>query len=272
VPRRESCIEAGDSLTTEVVEAYGARLVLSAPDHELMGHILDRLPPGWRRCGEDVSLGAVAWQFELQREGDAYRIRAADGLERRVGDLDLAIQMLRTQMRRYVGHYAPDLVFVHAGVVAHMGQAILLPGESFSGKSTLVDALVRAGADFYSDEFAVLDGRGRALQYREPLIMRVPGGTEELDIAPAMEQPPIAIGMVAIATYTPGSTWLPARLSVGAGVLAMLEHAVPARQRPADTIAALSQALEQSVILRGERGEADETARALLDLAEASWG
>ncbi len=54
---------------------------------------------------------------------------------------------------------ASDCLFVHAGAVAvgWQRQAILIPGRSFAGKTTLVKALVEAGAVYYSDEFAVLD-------------------------------------------------------------------------------------------------------------------
>src|ERR671929_229610 len=63
----------------------------------------------------------------------------------------------------------------HAGVVGWQGRAILIPGRSFSGKSTLVAALVRAGATYYSDEFAVLDERGRVHPFPKKLSMRLEG-------------------------------------------------------------------------------------------------
>ena len=55
----------------------------------------------------------------------------------------------------------PDRVAVHAGVVAFAGRAVVIPGPSHSGKSTLVQALVEAGATYLSDEFALLDEAGR---------------------------------------------------------------------------------------------------------------
>ena len=44
-----------------------------------------------------------------------------------------------------------------------------LPGSSFTGKTTLVAALVRAGATYYSDEYAVLDERRARASLPEPL-------------------------------------------------------------------------------------------------------
>ena len=252
-----------------MVEAYGARLAVSAPDTEVLTRIIDGLPRGWTVSAEPVTEDTVEWRFAVLREGYGYRIKDGDGSERACPDLELAIWMLRTQMRRYIGHHAPDLVFIHSGVVAHKGLAILLPGPSFAGKSTLVAALVRAGADFYSDEFAILDSDGVVLQYREPLMIRGLHGTEEVDIGPVIVQPPISVGLVALAMYKPGAAWLPRRLTAAAGVLAMMEHAVPARERPAETLSTLGVALRNAVILQGERGEADETAQALLDAVAA---
>ena len=64
---------------------------------------------------------------------------------------------------------AQDCLFVHAGVVGWQGKAILIPGRSFSGKTTLVKALIEAGATYYSDEFAILDRQGLVHPYPLPL-------------------------------------------------------------------------------------------------------
>src|SRR5438094_6797894 len=57
---------------------------------------------------------------------------------------------------------APRRTFLHAGVVGWRGRALVLPGRSRAGKSTLVAELVRAGATYLSDEYAVLDDAARA--------------------------------------------------------------------------------------------------------------
>ena len=68
----------------------------------------------------------------------------------------------------HLAERARNRIFIHAGVVGWQGRAIVIPGRSFSGKSTLVAALLQAGATYYSDEFAVLDGRG----YVHPFLAR----------------------------------------------------------------------------------------------------
>jgi hypothetical protein len=264
--------DADEPTQTAVVEAYGARLAVSAPDADALRAILDGLPRGWAVSGEDVPHEAIEWRFAVLRNGDGYRTRDNHGQERECSDLELATWMLRTQMRRFVGYHSPDLIFVHAGVVAHSGRAILLPGHSFAGKSTLVEALVRARADFYSDEYAMLDKEGRVAHYLEPLSVRGSQGQEEIELGSTAVQQPAPVGLVAMTVYKPGSSWSPRRLTAGEGVVAMMQHAVPARDRPAETLAALRLALADAEILQGERGEADETARALLDAVSAMRG
>jgi len=60
-------------------------------------------------------------------------------------------------------------------VVAWEGKGIVIPGRSFSGKSTLVAELLRAGATYYSDEYAVFDKHGRVHPFPKDLEMRTNG-------------------------------------------------------------------------------------------------
>lgn len=254
------------SVATAVVEAYGAHLAVSAPDREALREIIDGLPRGWAECGPEIKYSEIKWRFGVRRDGSGFRVRDNHGREVPAPDLDLAIWMLRTQMRRFVGYHAQDLIFIHAGVVASRGSAIVLPGRSFAGKTTLVEALVRAGAELFSDEYAMIDSEGRVAHYREPLSVRGPRGQEEIDLGSGELQEPVPVGLVVLTVYKPGSKWSPQPLSIGRGIVAVMEHAVPARDRPADTLAALRMALADALILQSDRGEADETARLLLDL------
>ena len=64
-----------------------------------------------------------------------------------------------------VAEFSPQAVFLHAGVAVWNGAAILIPGRSHAGKSTLIKSLIEAGAVYYSDEFAPVlpDGFGNSL-------------------------------------------------------------------------------------------------------------
>jgi hypothetical protein len=187
---------------------------------------------------------------------------------------EYALTAFETQIQGHIAIEAKDFVFIHAGAVADGGRAIVIPGITFSGKTTLVRALVDAGAVYYSDEFAVLDESGRVHPYPKRLTIRRPHHgaddypVEQLGGVAGAE--PLGIGLVIATQFRPGAQWLPHRLSAGAGALAVLQHAVPAQERPEQTLRVLKNALDGAVILQGERGEADEVARELLDTLRAA--
>lgn len=253
---------------TAVVEAYGAHLTLRLPDAELLRAMLERLPSGWSLSDARSAPAANGWRFTVTRDENGYCAASTDGPGALCGDVEQLAGALRTHMRRYVGHHAPDLTFVHAGVVAHHGRAILLPGASFAGKSTLVAALVREGAAYYSDEFALIDHDGLVHQYLEPLSLRDPSCADPLPHPDPILREPVRVGLVALTAYEHDSIWEPSVLTTGAGIVAVMAHALPARQRPAQTLVVLERALSRAVVLEGRRGDATGAAGVILEAAE----
>ncbi len=150
------------------------------------------------------------------------------------------------------------------------GRAILVPGTSFSGKTTVVAAMVRAGASYYSDEYAVLDSRGRVHPYARPLLVRegdagLPRQVRVEEIGGRAGHKPLPIGLVVDSPYKPGSTWRPPQLlSPGRGVMALLAHTVPARLRPQFALATLKSVVHHVPVLKGPRGEAEDVAASVL--------
>ena len=129
---------------------------------------------------------------------------------------------------------------------------------------------MRAGATYYSDEYAVLDGRGRVHPYARPLRLRPRAGEAG---TPAPRDPsglrvgkrPLPVGVVAMTQYEPGARWDPKALSPGQAVLALMETAVPVRNRPEATMSALREVVARAPVVRGPRGEVEEAVERLLD-------
>jgi hypothetical protein len=86
-----------------------------------------------------------------------------------------ALEALESDLHRSVAERARRWCFVHAGVVGWRGRVIVIPGRSHSGKTTLVAEWLRAGALYYSDEYAVFDAMGRVHAYAKPLSLRQNG-------------------------------------------------------------------------------------------------
>jgi hypothetical protein len=189
------------------------------------------------------------------------------------------LAILESEIRQSVAAAARDRVFVHAGVVGWKGRAIVIPGRSRSGKTTLVAALVKAGATYYSDEFAVLDLQGRVHPFPKPLSLRGPGGCDihvrkqsAEDLGGRSGEGALPVGLVVLTSHRPGGEWSPVRMSPGQAVLETLAHTVPARLRPEASLVALERVVAGAVVLRGERGEAAETARLLVAEVGAAEG
>src|SRR6266542_1288072 len=86
-------------------------------------------------------------------------------------DPETVLDAFESNLQITVAEWSPLRVFVHAGVVEWKDKAIVIPGLSFT-KTTLVKHLVQAGAKYYSDEYAVLDGQGWVHPYPRPLGLR----------------------------------------------------------------------------------------------------
>jgi hypothetical protein len=235
------------------------------------------LPPGW----EPAPSPFVDRLFSLwvDPEGGSSprpsRVYTEGQRRARTVDLGEAFATLESEIRQGVAADTRERVFVHAGVAGWQGRAIVIPGRSRSGKTTLVAELVKGGAEYYSDEFAVLDAEGRVHPFPKLLSVRGEGGCDRHARRQSAEElggvcgrRPLTVGHVVLAEYREGAAWQPSELSPGQAVLEMISHTVPARLRPADSLAALERAVRHALVSQGERGEARELARHLLKAAE----
>jgi hypothetical protein len=144
-----------------------------------------------------------------------------------------------------------------------------MPGESHAGKSTLVAALVRAGAVYLSDDFAPFDTAGVVHPYARPLSIRSDGSAQvDYDVGSlggVAGVEPVSLGLVALTRYREGAQWEPQQLSAGDAVLALMANAVRVRAQPEQTLQALSRSIDGALALQSERDEADAVAPLLLE-------
>jgi hypothetical protein len=248
------------------VVSHGVRFGLRVDDPTLLARLPPYLPPRWRRTSSAVI--DHLYSLETRRDGKksgAYRLYAGSDVAVQAADLEIVLDDLRRRFDFQIATAAPSRVFVHAGVVEWRGRAIVIPGRSWSGKTTLVSALVRAGAGYYSDEFAVLDQRGRVHPYRRPLRLRDPRMQREPHVANAVGRRSLPLGVVVVTAYRPRARWRPGVLSRSQMLLALLQHTVMVRAQPAATLRILGRAVHDAQAIRGWRGEAAAVAAKLLD-------
>jgi hypothetical protein len=260
------------------IDSYGVKVGVRSNAPRLLDLLEPRLPPGWQAAASPVvdqlfSVWVDPREDGTRRPSRLYAGRARRARTRHLGEL---LATLESEIRQFVAAEARERVFVHAGVVGWRGRAIVVPGRSRSGKTTLVAELVKAGAEYFSDEFAVLDPEGRVHPFPKPLSVRGAGGCDlhaerrsAEELGGVCGRGPLPVGLVVLTSYRPGASWTARRLSAGQAVLEMLAHTVPARLRPEASLAALGRAVDAAEVLEGERGEAQELAGRLLAWMEA---
>jgi hypothetical protein len=236
------------------ITAYGVRVGIRVNEATMLKRVETCLPPAWKPTSSprvdilySLVVGGAGARPGVRRFNLLY---ANAGRLVRSLDLEEVLDAFPSYMHLHIAEAAPRRLFVHAGVVGWQGKAILVPGRSHSGKSTLVAALVRAGATYYSDEYAVLDERGRVHPYPKPLSLRNGPGTNATRYA----------------VETLGGR-------VGAkALLALLANTVSARRQPAVALGTLQRAVAHAMIIKGGRGDACDVAPRLLNYLEKSCG
>ncbi len=238
------------------VRAHGLVIAVSADRQEWVAKLRAHLPPGTVPSRSR----RVDRRYVVRRAGRLIVVERDGAPLAEVARLAVALEVFGSDLRMQVAEWSPTRVFVHAGVVGWRGRAIVIPGRSFSGKSTLVAALVRAGAVYYSDEYAVLDARGLVHPFPVPLSVRAPGQRARRVPADALGgrvgRRPLPVGLVLLTRHRPGARWNPRPLPIGRAVLEVLAHVVCARTRSRAALETLARALGHAVVLKGVRGSA----------------
>jgi len=263
------------------LKSYGVRIGIRSNEPAALDRVCRHLPSEW----ESTSLSIVdrVYSILIGGKGPRANVRRLNLLYgdhvqlARSLDLDLVFETFESDLRLFVAELAKHRVFVHAGVVGWKGKAIVIPGRSYSGKSTLVAELVRAGATYYSDEYAVLDSRGRVHPFYKPLELREEGKFTQTKITAAelggqSGTKPLPVGLVLMTQFRNGAHWRPRKLSAGKGVLEMLFNTVSARRNPERALATLQRVAQQADVLKGVRGDARKVVSAVLERVEGTRG
>jgi hypothetical protein len=257
------------------VQTFGVYAGVRVSVAGVLPQILPLLPPGWRNSGRAIVQRLYSLVVPQTNPCAGLRpmhILYADS-ERiaRDTDLDQVLAALETDLHRYVAEASPDMTFLHAGVVGWKGRAIVLPGRSLSGKTTLVRELLRLGATYYSDEFAVVDNFGKVHPFTRPLGIREGSTNVQTKYVPetfgaSLGGKPLRLGAVAICKYKAGARSKLRPLSPGQGALELMGNSIAVRTQPQPTLKRIQQLVKGAVFVKGTRGEAGEAAASILNL------
>lgn len=212
--------------------------------------LTDRWPPiGLTRSDQPV--GSVVHRVTVSRAEDSGGPRA--GWDR-----------VESELALFASERLAGLIAIHAAVIVRGSTALVVPGSSGVGKSTLCVAARATGAAILSDEYALIDPvSGMVSGWRRPVRVRLPGGgTDRLDIASVSG--PVPVGLVAFVTHTPHTppSWAP--LTRAEAVLGLLANTICAQSRPDEALDAALAVARSARAVAGTRGEAAEAIVSLL--------
>jgi hypothetical protein len=240
-----------------VFESFGVTAEVETDDPELLASIREVLPPGWR-----PSTSAPQVRVGLSSAG----VVTFNGVESAAleGGYSEPLMRLGSLVRHHMAVNSPSHIFVHAGVVSLDGAAVVIPGRSRSGKTTLVAALMRLGALYYSDEYAVVDSDGAIHPYPKALSIRVEGAEHFGRFEPVptglVATEPIAASLIVATKFKEGGPWSATPASGAQAAQTLLANTPAARSRPRDALVAVCAVARTARALSGQRGDADEAA------------
>ncbi len=258
------------------LRSFGVPFELSSNQAELMRDSFAYLP---LECQPGVSSSGGKHYSLIHRcdssasQETPYRLYRNRRLLFKCSDRHDLLERFGSVVSLHVAETSPRRTFVHAGVVGWGKTAILIPGRSRFGKTTLVAALVRAGAAYYSDEFAVVNRHGKVYPYPRHLQVRENGSSRQTprsveEFGGSNGTRPLPVGLVIVSRHQAGALWSPSELSPGIGLLKILDNTVSARRSPATALSSLKHVVSDARIVRGVRGEAS----AVVDWIAAHFG
>jgi hypothetical protein len=238
---------------------------IRSTDPMILNDIGKILPFGWRPCRKR----RVDVLYSIHVASRRTRLWRSSELLAETHSAGMALEILESSLAQTVAEQSRTDLFVHAGVVSWNGGAIIIPGRSHSGKSTLVAALVRAGAGYLSDEYAIIDSHGRVRPFARRLALRRASdgrkiSTPAQSLGGRIQSRALPVSVVLVTSFRKNARFRPRPLSGGEVLLALLANTVPARTRPRAAMSRLRQVASAARGMKGTRGEADDVVRRIL--------
>lgn len=187
--------------------------------------------------------------------------------------LGLVVDLVRVLDETVIQHQSA-LYAVHAGAVEWKGRALILPGGTHSGKSTLVAELLRQGATYFSDEYALIDAEGFAHPYPRPLLVRRGSPQQFPMLADECNSrtgsAPAPVGLIFAVVYDPAGGWKMTPLPQSLAFVCLLENTPHVLAESPAIMAAFERAVAGAHCYAGTRAGAQEAATQILQLADST--
>lgn len=246
-------------------KGYGASVRVDAPVDISLEALRSQVAPelAVQQCGAGPSdLHLTRWNGEYhllhgQRRYGPYRT------------LQNALRGVSNGVHFVIGKRSP-LTFLHAGAVEIDESAVVFPGRSRWGKSTLVASLVAQGCGYLSDEYAVISPEGCVFPLSKPIRLRTGNGEVVYDVDHGAASAPggFPCAAVVLTKFEEGAAWEPEQVTSGQAALETLPSALQGRDEPEQVLHAIAALVANASCYRGLRGSGEPTADMLRGLIE----
>jgi len=251
-----------------VVRVFDCSIQVESPSVEahtvLQRYIFPSLPRIANAVDKpDISIRVIQVADQLQLLADDVVVASSSRAIGLVPDLmrvldDAVVQRLTT------------LRAVHAGAVLWRGRALLLPGGTHAGKSSLVTELLRRGATYYSDEYALIDSEGRVHPYPRSLLVRN-GSPEQIPMLPdecnaLVGEIPAPVGWILSIQYLPACSWDVTAITQSEALLTLLRNTPHILAESPEMVGVFERAVRGAICYAGRRNEATDAVDHILRL------
>jgi hypothetical protein len=252
------------------VDAFGCALALSSSCIEgqdlLERYVLAALQ------GAATSTAAPDLEIGIGQDGEGFFLSAGGATVASASRATDLVPELIQRLDDSVVHRLRGLCAVHAGVVQVGDEAILLPGMTHAGKSSLVAALLERGATYFSDEYALIDTEGKVHPYPRPLLVRngMPGQTARLaeEYGARTGREAVRLGWILALEYRPQEGWRVQPIPQSGGVLLLLANTPHVLAESPKLIEVFQYAVAGARCWQGFRGDAAEAAEEILRMVQ----
>jgi hypothetical protein len=212
--------------------------------------------------------------IRLTRAENHYQLRADDVLVASAGRaVELVPELIRVLDEAVIGRLTTQRA-IHAGAVRWNGQALLLPGATHSGKSSLVAELLKRGATYFSDEYALIDSEGRVHPYPRPLLLRN-DSLEQFPVLPSEWNVPIAdtpapVGWMMSLKHQSSPAWSVGAISQSEALLMLLQNTPHTLADSPDLVKRFQRAVANATCYAGARPEVPQAVDQILRLVNGT--
>lgn len=255
-------------------QSFGVKIGIESNNLGLLNSIRTELPEIVPEVYLEEYAGETEQNFLLLTDENKIRIDKNGGELCNVEFTEGTLKYFYGRISLAIAQNAVGKVFLHAGVIGYKGNAIIFPGDSFSGKTTIVSELIKQGAVYYSDEFAVLDENGLNYPFARKLSVRgIIDQYLQVDVAPEdfgaqTGKLPLPVKAVFLTQYQPDGKLEFELLSAGKGMLEMVPHTLTMASNPKYSLQVLNILANRAIIAKSKRGDAPEAVKFLLKFLE----